>query len=103
MDAQIIKEQFYVEVTDDRVDLDPPYIWQSETFDTKLAATILARKIAAGFGRSDISPLLNGGDYLNPKWEKSAKEVEKFLHVDVMVMKWYNADDYDIEVEENIK
>ena len=103
MEAQIIKETFYVEVTDRRVDLDPPYVWQSEVFDTKLAATVLARKIAASFGRSDITPLLNGGDYLNPNWEKSAKGVKKFLHVDVMVMEWYDEENYDIDIEENIK
>lgn len=100
---EVIKEKFYVEVTDERVDLDPPYVWQSEVFDTKQAALVLGRRIAQGFGRSDISPLLNGGDYLNPNWEKSAKGVKKFLHVDLMVMEFYTENDYDIEIEENIK
>ena len=97
--------KYYVEVTDERVDLDPPYIWQSELYYNKEDAVKAARKIAQGFGRSDISTLLNSGNYLNPNWEKSAKGVKKFLHVDVIQMKYYdNEGNYDIiSVEEHIK
>lgn len=103
MDAQIIKVSFYVEVTDERVDLDPPYVWQSEVYETKEEALKAGRRLAQALGRSDISTLLNSGDYLNPNWEKSAKGVKKFLHVDVMTMEFYDETDYDIAVEENIK
>ena len=103
MDAQIIKVLFYIEVTDERVDLDPPYVWQSETYETKEEALKAGRRLAQALGRSDISTLLNSGDYLNPYWEKSAKGVKKFLHVDVMVMEFYDENDYDIGIEENIK
>lgn len=103
MEAQIIKTNYYVEVTDERVDLDPPYVWQSEVFETKESALKLGRKIAAGFGRSDIKPLLTTGDYLNPNWFKSAQGSKKFLHVDIMAMEYYTEDGYDIKIEENVK
>ena len=103
MEAQIIKETYYVEVTDDRVDLDPPYVWQSEEFEDREEARKFARKVAAAFGRSDISMLKPHEDYLNPDWEISAKGVKKHLHVDLMVMLWYDEDSYDIDIEETIK
>ena len=97
------KTQFYVEVTDERVDLDPPYVWQSEVYETKEEVTKAGRRLAQALDCGDISTLLNSGDYLNPHWEKSAEGVEKFLHVDVMIMEFYDETDYDIVIEENIK
>ena len=83
-----MKEQFYVEITDERVDLDPPYVYQSCAFGTK--------EEAVKFGR-----------HLNPNWEYSAKGVKKCLHVDVMRMEIYNDDafgiEYEIYVEEDLK
>ena len=96
-------QQYYVEVTDERVDLDPPYVWQSEVYDDRTTALKAARRIAAGFGRSDIKPLTTTGDYLNPNWEISAKGVKSALHVDLMKMEWYNKDSYDIKIEESVK
>ena len=100
-----LKEEFYVEVTDERVDLDPPYVWQSCTYKDKRDAQKLARKVAASFNRSDLSYLSDKTitDYLNPEWQWSAKGIKKNLHVDVMVMVWYCPDGYDIELTENIK
>jgi len=102
-----IKEEFYVEVIDDRVDLDPPYVWQSCAYENKKDAQRLARKVAASFNRSDLSYLSKSNteitDYLNPNWPWEAKGIKKHLHVDVMVMIWYCPDGYDIDIEENIK
>ena len=106
MDDQIIEVLFYIEVTDERVDLDPPYVWQSEVYETKEEAVKAGRRLAQALGRSDISILLNSGDYLNPNWEKSAKGVKKSLHVDIMSMNYFNSDfgtEYEIGMEENIK
>ena len=100
---KIIKQTYYVEVTDDRVDLDPPYIWQSEVLDTEKAAVVLGRNIAAGFSRSDIRPLVQSGDYLNPQWIKSVQGAKHHLHVYVMVMEWYSEDGYDINQLEQVK
>ena len=100
---EVTKETYYVEVTDDRVDLDPPYVWQSEEFEDKEEARKLARKIAAAFNRSDVSMLKPNEDYLNPDWEVSAKGVKKHLHVDVMLMEWYDTGGYDIFIEDCIK
>ena len=102
-DKKILFTKYYVEVTDDREDMDPPYAWQSEVFDTVKAAVLLARKIAASFGRSDISMILQAGDFLNPQWDKSAKGVKKHLHVDVMKMEYTSSDTYDIGLELTIK
>jgi len=100
-----MKEQFYVEITDERVDLDPPYVYQSRTFDTKVEAVKFGRRLVQKIGRSDISFLKDKEtkDYLNPNWEYSAKGVKKCLHVDVMKMEFYDEDSYDIYVEEKLK
>ena len=100
-----MKEQFYVEITDERVDLDPPYVYQSCTFGTKEEAVKFGRRLVQKIGRSDICFLKDKEtrDYLNPDWEYSAKGVKKCLHVDVMKMKFYDGDSYDIYVEENLK
>lgn len=103
MDAQIIKETYYIEVTDDRVDLDPPYVWQSEEFDNKTDALKFARKVAASFNRSSLEYLVPHHDYLNPDWEKSARGIKQHLHVDLMVMLWYDENSYDIDIEDSIK
>lgn len=100
---KIIKMQYYVEVTDDRVDLDPPYVWQSETYEDRTQALKAGRRLAQEFGSSNISTLLTKGDYLNPNWIKSAKGVKHSLHVDLMIMKYKTEEEYDIEIEENIK
>lgn len=98
-------EKFYVEITDERVDLDPPYVYQSCTFDTKAEAVKFGRRLVQKIGRSDISFLKDKEtrDYLNPNWEYSAKGVKKCLHVDVMEMKFYDEDSYDIDIEEKLK
>lgn len=100
-----MKEQFYVEITDERVDLDPPYVYQSCTFDTKEEAVKFGRRLVQKIGRSDISFLKDKEtrDYLNPNWEYSAKGVKKCLHVDVMRMEFHDEDDYEIYVEEDLK
>ena len=100
-----MKEQFYVEITDERVDLDPSYVYQSCTFDTKEEAVKFGRRLVQKIGRSDISFLKDKEtrDYLNPNWEYSAKGVKKCLHVDVMRMEFYDEDGYDIYVEEDLK
>ena len=99
----IIKETFYVEVTDDRVDLDPPYVWQSQWFDNESEAAKLARKVAGSFGRSDLSLILSDGDFLNPDWEVSAKGVKKHLHVRIMVAQWISEEEYEIFYKTTIK
>lgn len=98
-------EKFYVEITDERVDLDPPYVYQSCVFDTKEVAVKFGRRLVQKIGRSDISFLKDKEtkDYLNPNWEYSAKGVKKCLHVDVMKMKFYDEDSYDIDIEEKLK
>ena len=104
-----MKEQFYVEITDERVDLDPPYVYQSCTFGTKEEAVKFGRRLVQKIGRSDISFLRDKEtkQYLNPDWEYSAKGVKKCLHVDVMRMEIYNDDafgvEYEIYIEENLK
>ena len=91
-------EEFYIEVTDKRVDLDPPYVWQSETFKTKEEAEKFGKKVAESFRRSDLSYLTqkNPYAYLNPRWEVSAKGIKTNLKVDLMVIDWFNEDEYDI-------
>lgn len=78
---------YYVEVTDDRMNSSyPRYIWQSVEFDSRENALKLARKVAASFGRSDLSFLV-GKEYtsfLNPEWEISAKKMKRNLHVFLM-------------------
>ncbi len=100
-----MKQEFYIEVTDKRVDLDPPYVWQSEPFATKAEALKFGRKVAASFRRSDLSYLLkkNPYSYLNPNWEVSAKGVKTNLVTHLMVMDWINKDEYEIGFLENIK
>ena len=64
----------------------PEYIWQSVRFTSKEDALKLARKVAASFGRSDLSYLV-GKEYtsfLNPEWEVSAKKMKRNLHVFLM-------------------
>ena len=103
MEAQIIKTRYYVEVTDERVELDPPYVWQSEIYEDRTQALKAGRRLAQEFGSSKIQTLLTKGDYLNPLWAKSCKGVKRYLHVDLMKMEYYSEDGYDISIEENIR
>ena len=100
-----MKQEYYVEVVDKRVDLDPPYVWQSEPFTTKEEALKLGRKVAASFNRSDLSFLLKKSpwSYLNPAWEVSPKGVKKNLETRLMVMDWINEEEYEIGFLEKIK
>ena len=100
-----MKQEYYVEVVDKRVDLDPPYVWQSELFATKEEALKLGRKVAASFNRSDLSFLLekNPWTYLNPAWEVSVKGVKKNLETRLMAMSWFNEEEYEIGFLEKIK
>lgn len=75
--------KYFVQVTDDRVVLNPSYVWRSERNEDKAGQLKYARKIGAGFGRSDIKPLLAEGE-LNPQWTKSPKGAKHHLHVDLM-------------------
>ena len=94
---------YYVEVTDERVDLDPPYVWQSETYEDKKIALKAGRRLAQEFGSSKIQTLLIKGNYLNPLWVKSCKGVKRYLHIDLMKTEYYSKNSYDISIEENIK
>ena len=100
-----MKTEYYVEVVDKRVDLDPPYVWQSESFATKEEALKLGRKVAASFRRSDLSYLLqkNPYAYLNPAWEVSAKGVKSNLQTRLMIIDWINEDEYEIGFLKNIR
>jgi hypothetical protein len=98
-----VKTVYYVEVTDDRVSLDPPCVWQSEIYEDRTTALKAGRRLAQEFGSSNISTLLTKGDYLNPNWIKSAKGVKRSLHVDLMIVKYKTKENYDIEIEKNIK
>ena len=41
-----MKQEYYIEVVDKRVDLDPPYVWQSEPFATKEEALLQTVRFA---------------------------------------------------------
>ena len=101
----VIKQEFYIEVTDKRVDLDPPYVWQSEPFETLAEAEKFGKKVAESFRRSDLSYLTKRklGSYLNPDWEVSAKAIKTNLKVDIMSMDWISEDEYDIGFVKRIK
>ena len=109
---KLIKETFFVEITDEReADLESSRIYQSCEFATKEEAIKFGRQLAQKIGKSDISFMkdINTCHYLKPTWEYSAKGVKKSLHVDVMVKEYYSEtdeidkDNYDIEIEANIK
>ena len=94
-----MKTEYYIEVTDKRVDLDPPYVWQSEPFSSEEEALKFGRKVAASFKRSDLSYLLkkNPYSYLNSGWEVSAKGIKSNLKTYLMVMVFSEDDDeYEI-------
>lgn len=100
-------EKYYIEVTDERVEEGQQYIYQSCIFENKEEALKFGRRLAQSFGRSDISMLrrdLDTTDYLDPDWEFSAKGAKKNLHIDLMVMEYFNNDEeYEIYIEEMIK
>ena len=98
-------KKYYIEVKDGRILRDPitlkkiSYIWQSSDYEDKREALKAARRLAQGFYRSDISPLLTSGE-LNPNWERSAKGVKKYLHVNLMCR---DEENFDLHIEENVK
>lgn len=105
-------ETYYVEVTDKRVDLDPPYVWQSEVFHTVQAAAELALELKKEFSEGNINTILKNrnNDYLNYQWldfyddlPKNRKGIKTNLHIYIMVMDWYNDDEYDIGLLKKIK
>lgn len=90
--------KYFIRVIDDRVN---QQIWVSDDFEDRELTLKYGRRIAQGFGRSDLSVLKNEG-YLSPKWEVSAKGIKKSLHVDIM-RKYFNTDGTAIRLEEHIK
>lgn len=107
-----MKTEYYVEVTDKRVDLDPPYVWQSEPFGSHLDAEALALKLKKEFLEGKVNTIIKNrnNDYLNYQWldfyddlPEKRKGIKTNLHIYIMVMDWYNDDEYDIGLLKKIK
>ena len=100
------KVQYYIEVTDKRVDLDPPYVWQSDDFKTIEAAEKLGRQVREGLNKNDMTVLTRNKKtgYLNSSWveycdllPRNKKGLQTNLKVDVMVME-FSEDDSEYEI-----
>ena len=100
-----MRQTYYIEIVDKRVDLDPPYIWQSKPFKTKEEALKQGKKIAESFRRSNLSDLQKEDlrYYQNPRWKMSAKGIKNNLDTYLMVKNWYNEEEYEVEQLEQIK
>ena len=109
---EIVKTTYYVEVTDKRVDLDPPYVWQSKVFPTVRAAAELALELKKEFSEGNINTMIKNrnNDYLNYQWldfyddlPEKRKGIKTNLHIYIMTMEWYNEVEYDIGQLKKIK
>lgn len=109
-----MKELYYVEVVDKRIDLDPPYVWQSVVFDSKSEAIEFGIKVKEEFkkGNADILFSRKNCDYLNPQWENffkhelpnNRKGIKSNLKVRIMTMEFDESEtEYEIGYVKEIK